>query len=191
MIHLLGKIANIYYGPYCKAHTKGIIKYLNSGHFNDLLEPSLFEGSYVNAVNNPEKYLLKLNDVIVTGKGQRIFAWAYKSEYGEVIPSSLFFIIKIKFPNKINGEYLAAFLNSDKINHQLKSLSAGTSLPTIQKKELEQLPVFIPSMEKQSQIINLARLLDKDVALTSQLLEMKKAWKAGIINRIIHNNTTA
>lgn len=188
MKHYLGEIAQIYYGPYEKAETKGCIKYFVSSHFDEFFEPSLFKESFVDTLKDTEKYLLQPNDVIVTGKGQRIFAWAYKEEYGEVIPSSLFYILRINDSEKIIGEYLANALNSEKINHKLKSVSGGTSIPSIQKRELEQLSINIPSIERQKQIIELSKLLVMDIELATQLLEKKRALKSGILNMIINNS---
>ncbi len=190
MKYRLNDIAQIYYGPYEKAETKGKIKYLVSSHFDEFFEPSLFKESYIDAIKDAEKYILRPNDIIVTGKGQRIFAWAYKEEYGEVIPSSLFYIIKINDSSKLIGEYLANVLNSQKVNHKLKSLSGGTSIPSIQKKELGQLNIYIPSIEKQRQIIDMSKLLDKDVELATKLLEKKKALKTGLLNMIINETKT-
>lgn len=187
MKYKLSDIAEIYYGPHEKGLMKGNIKYLVSSHFDDSYHPSLFKDSFIAGTKGRERYLLQANDVIVTGKGQRLFAWAYKEEYGEVIPSSLFYIIKIKDSSKLIGEYLANVLNSQKINYKLKSLSGGTSIPSIQKKELGQLSIYIPPIEKQRQVINMAKLLDKDVALATQLLEKKKAFRKGLLNRVINN----
>lgn len=187
MKYKLADIAEIYYGPHEKTKIKGCIKYLVSSHFDEFLEPSLFKESFVNTVKDADKYLLQPNDVIVTGKGQRLFAWAYKPEFGEVIPSSLFYIIKINEPDKIIGEYLAYLLNSEKMNYSLKALSAGTSIPSIQKNELGQLKVIIPTLEEQRIIVKLASLLDKDVELASKLLEKKRAFRKGLLNRVINN----
>lgn len=190
MEYKLADIVQIYYGPHEKGLIKGNVKYLVSSHFDDFFQPSLFKESFIEDAKGRERYLLQANDIIVTGKGQRIFAWAYNTEFGEVIPSSLFYIIKINDPNKVIGEYLANFLNSEKTNYKLKSLSAGTSIPSIQKNELGQLKVIIPAIEEQKRIIELANLLDKDVELAIALLEKKRALKKGLLNMIINDNKT-
>ncbi|MFC0875300.1 restriction endonuclease subunit S [Saccharicrinis sp. FJH2] len=182
----LNDIAQIYYGPYEKAKIKGNIKYLVSSHFDELLEPSLFKESFVDTIKDAEKYILQTNDVIVTGKGQRLFAWAYKEEFGKTIPSSLFYIIRLKNSTGIISEFLSITLNSERIIHKLKALSGGTSIPSIQKKELEQLIINIPTLEKQKQVIELSKLLGKDVDLANQLLEKKKAIKTGLLNIAIN-----
>jgi len=190
MQYQLNDIAKIFYGPFEKTKATGTIKYLVSSHFDESLEPTLFSESFVDAIKDTNKYLLRPNDIIITGKGQRIFAWAYKEAYGEVIPSSLFYIVRINDPTQLIGEYLAYVLNSQKINYKLKALSGGTSIPSIQKKELGQLSVNFPSIGKQQEIIAMCKLLDKDVALATKLLEKKKALKTGLLNMIMNETKT-
>lgn len=183
----LKEIADIYYGPQEKSLFKGSIKYITSSHFDDLFQPSKFKESYIDSCKDEEKYLLKPNDLIITGKGHRLFAWAYNPIYGDIVPSSIFYIIKIKDSNIVKGEYLADAINTEKINFKLKSIGAGTSIPSIQKNELAQLEFNIPSLEEQDKIIKLARLLDKDIELYSQILEKKKALKKSILNIVIND----
>lgn len=187
MKYLLRNIAKIYYGPHIKASTKGSIKFLVSSHFDEFFEPSLFKESYIDSVNDTEKYILRPNDIIVTGKGHRIFAWAYKEEYGKTVPSSLFYIIRINESMELLAEYLAIYLNSKEVNHKLKSLSRGTSIPSIQKKELEQTKIDIPTIEQQRNIIKISKLLDSNIRLSEELLEKKKTFKNGLLNRLIHD----
>ena len=190
MEHRLGEIAQVYYGPHEKADTEGKIKYFVSSHFDSFFEPSIFKDSYVDIIKDTDKYLLRPNDLIITGKGQRLFAWAYKEKYGEVVPSSLFYIVKLQDKSKVLGEYLAIVLNSEQMSHTLKAISGGTSIPSIKKKELEQLQLFIPSIEKQRQVIKLSNLLDQDIELAMKLTEKKTTLKKGLLNRIINNTKT-
>jgi restriction endonuclease S subunit len=181
----LKEITDIYYGPHHKSLYEGNIKYFTASHFNDLFQPSNFKDSYINECSDDDKYMLKPNDVIVTGKGHKLFAWAYNPKYGKVVPSSLFYILRIK-SNIIKGEYLADVLNTAKFNQQLKAISAGTSMPSIQKGELSQLEIMIPPLKKQEEIINLARLMDEDVKLASLILEQKKNLNKSILNKVIN-----
>ena len=182
----LGNIAHLYYGPYERTKNKGSIKYLVSSHFDSNLEPTLFSESFIDNENPDERYLLRNNDVIITGKGQRFFAWAYKSAYGQVIPSSLFFIVKIIDINLILGEYLACYLNSPRVAHKIKTLAGGTSIPSIQKTELLQLDILIPPIEQQKRIVEFGKLLNKDIELTKKLLDRKVAIKASLLDQVIN-----
>lgn len=182
----LGNIAEIQFGSYGKPTEKGAVKYLHAGHFDKYLKPTKFEESFIELDDKNKKYLLGENDVILAGKGHRTFAWAYKASFGKAVPSSLFFIIKAK-PHEILSSYLAHYLNSEKVQYNLKLIGAGATITSIPKKELEQITIAIPSLEEQQRIVNLIELMDKEVRLTQELLSKRIALKKGVINTLINN----
>ena len=180
----LKSVTEIFYGPHQRAELDGDTKYLVASHFDDLHQPCKFKDSYID--NPKEQAILKEGDVIFTGKGQRFFAWAYTPDFGRVVPSSLFYILRIQNSELLLAEYLAYYLNSERINAKLRSLSAGTSLPSIQKNELGFFNIEVPSIQEQVKVIELAKLLDQDVQLSSQLLLQKKNLRKGLIDKIIN-----
>lgn len=182
----LGDISKIHFGPYLKGDENGEVKYLLASHFDNFYKPTKFELSFIDIdeVNSDE--LLKTNDVILAGKGQRTFAWAYEDEMGACVPSSLFFVLETE-SNKVIGKYLALYLNSERVQHKLKLIGGGLTVPSIPKKELEKLDVYIPSIAEQKKIIDLASLLDDDIGLVEQMLERKKAMRRTILNKMINN----
>jgi restriction endonuclease S subunit len=182
----LDNIAEIQFGPYEKGQDEGSVKYLLAGHFDDFYQPTKFTKSYIHLSEKTDKFLLQTNDVILAGKGQRIFAWAYNDTIGKAVPSSLFYILRANV-EYILAEYLAYYLNSEKMQFELKSIGAGATITSIPKKELENLSLVIPSIDEQKRIIKLGNLLDKDVELTAKLLENKKNLKRGLINKLITN----
>lgn len=186
MIKKLGNIAEIQFGSYDKPSQKGAVKYLHASHFDKLLKPTKFEESFIELNKTNEKYLLEENDVILAGKGHRTFAWAYEASFGKAVPSSLFFIIKANF-HEILSSYLAHYLNSEKVQYNLKLIGAGATITSIPKKELEQITIAIPSIEEQQRIVNLIELMDKEVRLTQELLKKRTALKKGVVNTLINN----
>ena len=185
MVQKLGNIAEIQFGSYDKPKEKGSVKYLHAGHFDELLKPSKFEESFIELDEKNQKFLLQPNDVILAGKGYRTFAWAYDVEFGQAIPSSLFYIIRAH-SSKVLGSYLAQYLNSEKVQHTLKHIGAGATITSIPKKELEQVSVVLPSLEKQRELVGFINLLDENLVLTQGLLEKKMALKKGLINRLLN-----
>jgi len=186
MVKKLKDIADIQFGLYEKGQRQGSIKYLLSSHFNSSYQPLKFKESFIEVSDKSSKFLLKPNDVILSGKGHRIFAWAYHSSFGAAIPSSLFYTLKLD-SNLILGEYLAYYLNSEKIQSKLKNIGAGATITSIPKRELEQIKIFIPSLKEQAKIVELARLLDKNIDLSKNIIEKKKILKRGLINKMITN----
>lgn len=184
MVQKLGNIAEIQFGSYDKPKEKGNIKYLHAGHFDKLFSPAKFEKSFIELDGKNDKFLLQPNDVILAGKGHRTFAWAYDTDFGQAIPSSLFFIIRVK-ASEVLGAYLAQYLNSEKIQYNLKLIGAGATITSIPKKELEEITVVIPSMEEQRKFVEFIELLDEDLQLTQDLLKKRTALKKGLINKLI------
>ncbi len=186
MIKKLNEIANIQFGPYEKGCNKGSVKYLLASHFDETYKLSKFSESYIEKNERNEKSLLQPNDVILAGKGHRKFAWAYDIDLGATIPSSLFYLIRVN-SDILLGEYLAYYLNSEKIQYKLKLISAGGTIPSISKSELVNIKINIPPIKEQKKIIEFARLLDKNIELTNSILEKKKALKKEIINNMIYS----
>lgn len=183
----LGDIVSLFYGPHKKAYETGGVKYLVSSHFDDNNKPNLFKDSYLPDTDLMNKYLLQENDLIITGKGQRVFAWAYDEAFGKTIPSSLFFILKNKVPELIDSRYLTIYINSKRVNHYLKSVSAGTSMPSIPKQQIEMLAIDIPPMEEQKRVVEVTELLNRDLELEFELIEKKKKLREGVINHFINH----
>lgn len=185
----LGEISEIQFGLYSKKSKVGSVKYLTTGHFDEFLNPSLFaKDSFIDLENKNRKFLLQSNDVILTGKGQRIFAWAYDEGLGDVVPSSLFYIIKTN-REQVNGYYLASVLNSARKQYELTLLGSGSSVLSINKKDLLDLEIPLPSLEEQNRIVRVLKVMEDEVLLTSKLLDKKRALKKGILNKLITNKT--
>lgn len=159
-----------------------------ASHFDSHYRPSRFALSYVNADEKLARGLLQSSDVILAGKGQRSFAWAYNEDFGPCIPSSVFFIIRV-VDEQIIPAYLALYLNSERVQNQLRLISAGGTIPSIPKKELQQLTISVPNVEQQHEIIAMAELLVENLSLTEKLLEHKKTLQKTILNRMITSQT--
>lgn len=182
----LPKIAEIQYGTYAKTLDKGEVKYLHASHFDEFEKLTQFENSYIEPELKDLKFLLKENDVILAAKGSRNFAWVYTEEYGPCIPSSAFFIIRTN-PSKVNGEYLAYYLNTERIQFLIKGMVTGSGMPSISKKEFMELEITLPKLNEQLKIVEVAKLMDEEIQLTSQLLSAKKNLKKGLIEKLITN----
>ncbi|MBO6515221.1 MAG: restriction endonuclease subunit S [Bacteroidia bacterium] len=197
MIIRLAEIADIQFGPHLKYSEKGAVKepvlYLHAGHFDSYFKPSKHEHSYVEKSDSVKKYLLVPGDVILAGKGHRLFAWVYEPSIGDAIPSSLFYKMKLD-EEQVRPDFLAYYLNSARVQHKLKLIGAGATITSVPKKELLNFKIELPSIKEQDKIIELADALSSDVRLTAELLECKKELKQGMINKLIHRrleeNTT-
>lgn len=180
----LGEFADVQFGPHLKASNKGPIKYLLAGHFDENLNLTNFQNSFVLPGSKTERFLLQHNDVILAGKGHRTFSWAYNENMGPMVPSSLFYLLRAP-RDLILGAYLAAVLNSERIQHKLSLIGAGASVTSIPKKELNQLEIQIPSFNDQENFLKIYSLLEKNILLTDKLLQEKRILKRGLVNDLL------
>ncbi len=185
----LAEIASIKFGPYMKGSSNGDAKYLLASHFDKQYQLTKFELSFVNLNEKQRRNLLEPNDVILAGKGSRIFAWAYDEKIGPTIASSLFYVIKTN-REKINGKYLACYLNSPLVQQKLKAIAGGFKIPSLPKKELIKISIVIPSIDAQMKFVEMARLLDEDVSLAEDLLKEKSNQRHSVINGMIAKMTS-
>ncbi len=180
----IGEIADVQFGPHLKAEPTGAIKYLLGGHFDENLKLTNFAKSYVNHENRTNRFHLKPNDVILAGKGNRTFAWAYDETFGPMVPSSLFYLLRCPY-DVVIGDYLAAVLNSERMQYQLGMVGSGATITSIPKKELNELEIHIPSMKDQQKFLEIHNLLDRDITLTNNLLQAKRDLKRGLVNKLL------
>lgn len=185
-IKKLHQLAQVKFGPHETPKVSGEAKYLLASDFDDNLQPANFKDNYINLDDRTARFVLQTNDVILAGKGHRLFAWAYNPDFGTCVPSSLFYIIRTD-PAVILGKYLALFLNSEKTQHQLKLIGAGASISSVPKKELNQIAIFVPPITIQQRMIEMTDLMDQDIQLTTALLQQKKILKHSLFNTMITN----
>lgn len=187
-VYKIGVIAEVQFGPYIKGKDKGSVKYLLGSHFDDNLQPNNFQDSYIELNHKVEKFQLQHNDVVLAGKGLRTFAWAYNNNYGPIVPSSLFYLLRAP-EDLIISDYFAAVLNSERVQHELALIGAGATITSIPKKELKELEIAIPPIEDQKKFLEIYNLLDKDIELTDKLLQEKRNLKRGVVNDLLTNKT--
>lgn len=180
----LKDIANIKFGLYVKPLEKGFVKYLQAKNFDDFGNLQSDIDSFVNIDNKNESHLLEDGDVLFVGKGFRNFAWTYNKSMGPAIASSIFYVIR---PNKqkVNPDYITTLFNSSKYQNLFLSMSAGSSIPSIRKGELESIVLEIPNIEIQNKVAEISALHSAEIKLSNQIIESKKALFQGVINKVI------
>lgn len=180
----IGEICTIKYGVHAQPSENGSIPYLMVRQFDAFGCLENENLTFVEPDSKLSDHFLNDGDVLFVGKGNRLFAWCYKSKLGPYIPSSIFFVLK---PEKeiILPDYLAIFLNSVKSKSALLQLGGGTNILSIRKSELSALEILIPSIEKQRTIVTVAGLHQKDLAITQQLLNLKQQTFNGILSKLV------
>ncbi|MBR9920303.1 MAG: hypothetical protein GYB31_05630 [Bacteroidetes bacterium] len=181
----LKSIAGISFGTYQKTSSEAGIPYLLANQFDEggrLIAG--FEQFVPSTVKGVEKHCLQNGDLLLAGKGFRNFSWQYNKQLGQIIPSSLFFIIRPDQSLLLPG-FLNVFLNLPNTQSRLRIMGEGTKIPSIRKTELEELRIPVPTLEIQQKIVEIHRLHKSDIALTESIINQKKNLFTGVVNNLI------
>jgi len=182
----LSEIAHIRFGYYDAPVEEGELHYLQARHFDDSGKFTRFDDSFIPSDEKSQKHILKPGDILLAGKGYRLFAWQYEGTPKLSVASTLFFVIEIKNPEQVLPEYLTAFLNLPQTQAYLRHLGAGTSIPSIRKNELSELAVPVPSLEMQHNVAQIHSLHLQQIQLLQSLITEKQSLVENLINRLIH-----
>ena len=79
-------------------------------------------------------------------------------------------------------DYVTCILNHSKSISYFNQVSAGSSIPSIRKKELLDFEIFVPSMEMQKKIVDMYKIHKKEIEILEQLKEKKQVLFSQLIN---------
>ncbi|HEX21082.1 MAG TPA: hypothetical protein ENH19_00325 [Actinobacteria bacterium] len=131
---------------------------------------------------------LKYDDVLLTsrGAGNRSFkSTLYKSKADNVVASSSVYIIRI-IEEKILPEYLSLYLNSIEGQKALYKIVTGAQIRTINRKDLDEMKVSLPTLEKQKILVAFYENINRQEKITVRIKEIKQ----NIMNAITRDVAT-
>ena len=175
--------SGIYEKPNINADTFYLqtVHFSRSGTFDRTVKPQL-------KLNNKlEKYLLKEGDLLFAAKGLNNFAVVYHTGIGKAVASSSFIVIKIdeKEKQRILPDYLAWFITHHKQLKIMHEQKLGTTIPSINMKQLAELEIDIPPVAVQKKIVAIHQLREKEKKLTVSI----EKWKDKQIQHLLSNAT--
>lgn len=182
----LSEIAEIRFGYYDAPSEDGELHYLQAKHFDESGLLTRFDESYIPKDEKSQKHILKPGDILLAGKGYRLFAWQYQGELTPAVASTLFFVIEPLDKTVILPEYLTTFLNLPQTQTYLKQLGAGTSIPSIRKNELSELSIAVPDIPTQQKVAQIYSLHLQEIDLLRQLIAEKQVFIENLLKKIIH-----
>lgn len=179
-------LCNLSFGHYLKSTQDKGISYLQVKNFSD-------DGEYLNNVENfvqkknvKESLLLEQDDILFVSKGMRFFAYKYETSIGAAIASSIFYIIKVDV-DLILADYLVCILNHPKSMAYFNGVSAGSSIPSIRKKELLDFEIPVPSVLEQEEIVKIYKLHAEQQKIVTELKQKNQIRFNQVINQLIEN----
>lgn len=179
-------LCNLSFGHYLKSTQDKGISYLQVKNFSD-------DGEYLDNVENfvqkksiKESVLLEQDDILFVSKGMRFFAYKYETSIGAAIASSIFYIIKVD-ADLILADYLVCILNHPKSMAYFNGVSAGSSIPSIRKKELLDFEIPVLSILEQEEIVKIYKLHAEQQKIVTELKQKNQSRFNQVINQLIEN----
>ena len=118
--------------------------------------------------NNRKINFLEKGDVLFKSKSARHVAAVINEDLHDAVATLHYFILRVK-TNQVLPAYLAWFLNQSPAQKYFESVAAGTRVPIVNKRMLEDLEVTVPSMEIQNKIVDINKLALREEELLGDL----------------------
>lgn len=142
----------------------------------------------VNLTGHKKPDYLKLGDILFIGRGYRIFAVLVDKELEHTVAGSHFFIIRIKTNRRdVRADYLTWYINHKRAQKYFSQYVAGTALPHVNRNTLENLPVALPPLAVQDQMMKAHYCRLKEKALLEALIQKKAQFLDGLLDQTLEH----
>ena len=160
------------------------LRYFSTGIKLD--KPEKEKDIFISTEEIAGKYLTQEGDVVVRLRAPSSAVYIEKEDEGLLI-HSLLAVIRVH-SNQVDAKYLAYYLNAQTIQRILKQDVKGTAIPMLKTKDLEQLAITLPSIEKQKELVQFLELADKERVLLHHLAQEKQRLSQAVLDTIIQQN---
>ena len=75
-------------------------------------------------------------------------------------------------------------INSPRIQHKLKNVGLGATIPAIPKNELLRIKISVPPIEEQKKAIEIYKSLNKQIQIEREILNKRLRIKNGLLNKL-------
>ena len=138
----------------------------------------------INLQDIEDRHLVQIGDIVLRSRGQSNKCALIDKKIGIAIVTAPLLIIRVS-SNSVLPAYLAWYINQSTAQNYLTSHARGTSVPMISKQVVEQLPVTVPSIECQQNIVNLSDMIEKEQDLLKQLSMKRQQYLSQLLMQLL------
>ncbi len=120
-----------------------------------------------------EQHFVRKGDLVFRSRGQVNTSAIILGNPGKAVIAAPLLRIRITNFENVLPEYLNWYISQADAQRYLTSMQAGTSVNMIRSKQLEEMPVHLPSLEMQKNIVELAALSARERMILSALAEKR------------------
>ena len=136
-----------------------------------------------------DRYLAWDGDVVLIGRGNRNHAAVYQGEFEELVVGAQFWVIRPK-RSQVLPQYLAWFINQPRTQQYFASRTHGTYIGMIQKEAVMELPVAVPPLEIQKQIVAVHALTLREQSLMEGLKSRRAELVSELCSQAVEQHST-
>ncbi|WP_448099123.1 restriction endonuclease subunit S [Luteibacter yeojuensis] len=129
--------------------------------------------------------LLRPGDVVIPARGDHYEALVIQSDE-PMVASGQLFVIELRTA-AVLPDYLCWFLNRPESRNYILKNRAGSSIPSLSRPVLGDLPITIPALETQKKILALAQLWQQEQLLSQRLLVNRQKMLEGIYSKLLES----
>ena len=121
-----------------------------------------------------DEYITQQGDILIKLREPVIAAYIGEDQENLLIPS-LVSIIRLK-KAIVSPRFLAYLINSKMVSRQLKARVSGTTIETINNRDLEAITLSLPSLAEQEKIVQLMDAGAEEISLLEKLMKRKQNY---------------
>jgi restriction endonuclease S subunit len=121
------------------------------------------------------EFYLRSGDILFPNRGTRTTACVFDLPLTNVIVGAQFFILRVN-PLTVLPAYVAWFLRSPSAAAHFNELRKGTLVQTLQRKDIEDLSILLPSLSRQAAIVALDGLALQERQLSSEVSRLRSTY---------------
>lgn len=125
-------------------------------------------------VADNQKHLLTAGDLLLASKGNNNICLIVPEIGQNCVASPSFLVIRLHDKSAVLPEFVAWYLNLPTTQNSLALQARGTSIMSISKATLGELEIPLPSIDRQRQYIELAKLQRQEQELYKAIAEKRK-----------------
>jgi restriction endonuclease S subunit len=118
---------------------------------------------------------LRPGDVLFPNRGIRTTAFAFERAEPNVIAGGQFFVLRPHLA-KVHPGYLAWFLRSEPAATHFRACRKGTLVQTIQRRDITDLSIPLPSLQNQEKIVAMDALATEEQQLSARLSQLQSLY---------------
>lgn len=149
-----------------------------------------FDYQNIDKVNDfifKDKFYLQKKDILFVSKGVNNYAIAVEQLNFKIVPSATFFVIRAD-EKRIVPEYLVWYINQKEAQNYFNEKKAGTYVPNLNKQDIMELPIKVPSIRIQKAIAQTAVLLNKEIEILDKIKNNRKELIQNQLINLIKND---